>query len=83
MAVIAGGLLGAPARYLIAVALSTSARGLPTATWVVNVAGAFVVGLLLAARERNETEAKPRRHDHDMRGASGPQVMTRRGCTCR
>ena len=53
LAVVAGGLLGAPARYLLAVALPTSAHGFPTATWVVNVAGAFVLGVLLEGLARS------------------------------
>jgi CrcB protein len=51
--VAAGGLLGAPARYAVSSWLPTPARGWPAATFVVNVAGAFVLGLLLEALARS------------------------------
>jgi fluoride exporter len=47
LAVYAGGVAGTLARYGIAVADPTADRGWPTATFVVNLAGAFALGLLL------------------------------------
>jgi CrcB protein len=49
LAVAGGGLLGAPARYAVGRWLPTPAHGWPTATLLVNLAGAFLLGLLLEA----------------------------------
>lgn len=47
LAVAAGGLLGAPARYLLDRAVSRRSGGaLPWGTWVVNVTGSLVLGVL-------------------------------------
>lgn len=42
-----GGMLGAPARYGVDVALPADPAGFPWSTFTVNVAGAFALGLLL------------------------------------
>jgi len=48
LAVIAGGgVVGSLARYGVSVALPPSARGLPWATFVVNVAGCLLIGALM------------------------------------
>jgi fluoride exporter len=47
LAVAAGGAVGGTARYGVGLLLPTAARGLPWATFSVNVAGAFLLGLLL------------------------------------
>lgn len=44
-----GGVLGAPARYGVDVALPSGPDGFPWSTFIVNVAGAFALGLLLEA----------------------------------
>jgi CrcB protein len=61
LAVVAGGLLGAPARYLLSLALPTPVDGWPTATFVVNIVGAFVLGLLLEALARSGPDVGWRR----------------------
>jgi fluoride exporter len=61
LAVVAGGLIGAPARYLLALALPTAPNGWPTATFAVNLAGAFVLGLLLEALARGGPDVGWRR----------------------
>ncbi|WP_448221364.1 fluoride efflux transporter CrcB [Gordonia iterans] len=45
--VFAGGVLGAPARYFAEANLPGADDGFPVSTFVVNVAGAFALGLLL------------------------------------
>lgn len=50
--VAAGGVLGAIARYAITVALPSSGRGFPTATFVTNLTGALILGALLEALAR-------------------------------
>jgi fluoride exporter len=47
VAVGAGGALGSWARYEIALALPTTHRAFPWATWCVNVTGSFALGLLI------------------------------------
>lgn len=42
-----GGMLGAPARYLVESVIPTADEGFPLATFVVNIAGALALGLLL------------------------------------
>jgi CrcB protein len=46
-AIAAGGALGAPARYELGLAWPTSADGFPWATFVTNVSGCLLLGLLL------------------------------------
>jgi fluoride exporter len=60
-AVVAGGLVGAPARYLVSLALPTPRDGWPAATLIVNLAGAFVLGLLLEGLARSGPDAGWRR----------------------
>lgn len=60
-AVALGGLLGAPTRYLTSEWLPTPTDGWPTATFLVNVAGAFVLGLLLEALARSGPDTGRRR----------------------
>ncbi len=45
--VFAGGVLGAPARYFAEANLPGAENGFPVSTFVVNVVGAFALGLLL------------------------------------
>lgn len=47
LAVAAGGLLGAPARYGIGLGVHNSAGGFPVATFVINVSGSFALGALV------------------------------------
>ena len=47
LAVLVGGLLGTPARYAVVEALPTRTGGWPTGTLLVNLAGAFLLGVLL------------------------------------
>lgn len=61
LAVVAGGLLGAPARYLLSRVLPPAADGWPTATFLVNIVGAFVLGLLLEALARSGPDVGWRR----------------------
>ena len=53
MAVAVGGLVGTAARYLLAGELPTDAGAWPTATLVVNLVGAFVLGVLLEGLTRS------------------------------
>lgn len=53
LAVAAGGLLGAPARYGLGLLFPTPADGWPTGTFLANLAGAFALGLLIAALARS------------------------------
>ncbi|CCH87493.1 Camphor resistance CrcB protein [Modestobacter italicus] len=61
LAVAAGGLLGTPVRYAVGRWLPTPAEGWPTATFLVNVAGAFLLGLLLEALARRGPDVGRRR----------------------
>ena len=61
LAVAAGGLLGTPVRYAVGRWLPTPADGWPTATFLVNVAGAFLLGLLLEALARRGPDVGRRR----------------------
>ncbi len=47
LAIATGGALGAPARYGIGVALPTTSAGFPWATFVTNISGSLLLGLLL------------------------------------
>lgn len=47
LAVGAGGAIGSVARYEIGLAFPAGAGGFPWATWLVNVSGALVLGLLV------------------------------------
>jgi fluoride exporter len=45
--VAAGGLLGAEARFALEQAVTSPAGGWPVATWVINVAGSLLIGVLV------------------------------------
>src|SRR3954451_17575935 len=47
-AIAVGGLLGAEARYAVARLLDAPVGGWPWDTWLVNVAGSFLIGVLMA-----------------------------------
>jgi CrcB protein len=47
LAIAAGGALGAPARYELALAWPAPRHGIPWATFTANVSGCFLLGLLL------------------------------------
>ena len=51
-AVSAGGMLGALARFGIATALPHPPAGFPWSTWLVNVSGCFLIGILNARVQR-------------------------------
>lgn len=59
--VLAGGAVGAPLRYLISRTWPTTAGGFPWATATINVAGAFLLGLLLEALARDGVDTGARR----------------------
>ena len=61
LVVLAGGLLGTPARYAVAQALPARPGSWPTATFLVNVLGAFLLGLLLEALARAGDDTGRRR----------------------
>jgi len=61
LAVFAGGVLGAPARYEIALALPTRTGGWPWGTLLANLVGAFALGALLEGLTRLGTDAGRRR----------------------
>ncbi|MEV0896690.1 CrcB family protein [Actinoplanes sp. NPDC049802] len=48
----AGGALGALARYGIATAWPTAPHGFPWSTWLVNVTGCFLIGVLYTRVQR-------------------------------
>jgi CrcB protein len=47
-AIALGGVLGAEARYVVARLLDTPVGGWPWDTWLVNVSGSFLIGVLMA-----------------------------------
>lgn len=59
--VAAGGLLGTAVRYSLALTVPTSARAWPWATFVVNLVGAFVLGVLLEGLARSGSDSGWRR----------------------
>jgi CrcB protein len=61
LAVAGGGLLGTPVRYAVGRWLPTPADGWPTATFLVNLVGAFLLGLLLEALARRGPDVGGRR----------------------
>ena len=61
MLVMVGGVLGAAGREAIEQALPATTHGFPTATFVINLAGAFVLGLLLEELLRSGNDAGWRR----------------------
>lgn len=61
LAVLVGGLLGTPARYAVAEALPSRPGQWPTGTFVVNLVGAFLLGLLLEALARAGDDTGRRR----------------------
>ena len=61
LAVALGGLLGTPVRYAVGRWLPTPTDGWPTATFLVNLVGAFLLGLLLEALARRGSDAGRRR----------------------
>ena len=56
-----GGLLGAAAREAIEQLLPTTTHGFPTATFLINLAGAFVLGVLVETLVRSGDDAGWRR----------------------
>lgn len=60
--VMAGGVLGAAAREALEQAWPTPGRGFPTATLMINLVGAFGLGILLEALVRSGDDAGWRRH---------------------
>jgi fluoride exporter len=61
LAVAVGGLLGTPVRYAVGRWLPTPADGWPTATFLVNLVGAFLLGVLLEALARRGPDVGGRR----------------------
>lgn len=59
MAIAAGGAVGAVARVGLTQALPTPVGSWPWATFAVNIAGAFLLGCLLAALARREPRSIP------------------------
>ena len=59
--VFVGGVLGTAARYGLAQLAPTPARGWPTGTFVANLVGAFVLGVLLEALARRGADVGVRR----------------------
>lgn len=56
-----GGVAGAPARYAIELALPSRAGAFPTATFLINLSGALVLGFLLEALARRGSDRGRRR----------------------
>lgn len=67
-----GGAVGTTGRWAVAEWLGTSAGGWPTATFVVNVLGSFLLGLLLEALLRRGEES---RRGRVVRLAAGTGVL--------
>ena len=61
LVVAAGGAIGASLRYALARALPTAPGGWPTATFLTNLLGAFLLGVLLEALARIGPDAGARR----------------------
>lgn len=59
--VMCGAILGGAAREAIEQVLPTSARGFPVATFLINLAGAFILGVLLEALVRSGDDVGWRR----------------------
>lgn len=59
--IFAGGLVGAPCRFLLAELVPARENAFPWATFGTNLAGAFALGLLLEALARRGTDAGSRR----------------------
>jgi len=60
-AVFAGGLVGTPVRYAVGLALPARAGGWPTGTFLVNLVGAFLLGLLVEELARRGPDRGRRR----------------------
>jgi CrcB protein len=60
-AVVVGGMLGAPARYGIGLLTPSTVGRWPTATFTVNMVGAFLLGVLLEALARSGADTGRRR----------------------
>jgi fluoride exporter len=61
-AIAVGGVLGAEARYALGRLLESSAAGWPWATWLINVVGSLLLGVLMgvtAAQRRPHRLARP------------------------
>ena len=56
--VAAGGAVGTTARFAVAESVGSSAAGWPTATFVVNLLGSFLLGALLEALLRRGSESR-------------------------
>ena len=59
--VLVGGVCGSAVRYALGLAVPTRAGGWPTSTFVVNLAGAFLLGLLLEGLARSGPDDGRRR----------------------
>ena len=54
----AGGFIGAVMRYLIGIIPMTQESGFPIKTFVINIAGAFLIGIVAALAARNSLDPK-------------------------